>query len=207
MDRAKGNRFWKAHGVGASTCGICATGFASQAEVDEIHEESILPNSLSPAWCLLFLLAVVPTNGATLKPETLAAWNASVEQTSLTLQSGVAPAGDFLWALEDPGRSERIRQGELFGCDETFSVTVLNRAFWMRAALDAEYEFTNIRLDERRFYSTTKTTRRQEIEQYGEPDERLTIEGRGDGYDGGGTQFRACWKRTAESTMKSRRSS
>jgi len=68
------------------------------------------------------------------------------------------------------------------GCYDTFSVLVLNKALFMRSALEADYDSENIRVDERRFYSITKSTRVQEIEGYGKPGEHRRPEGQGDGY-------------------------
>jgi hypothetical protein len=66
--------------------------------------------------------------------------------------------------------------------DDKFSMLLMNRAFFLRAALDADYEATNVRLDKCRFYSVSKTTRVQEIEGYGQPGEHSIPEGEGAGY-------------------------
>lgn len=66
--------------------------------------------------------------------------------------------------------------------DDNFSMLVMNKALFLKMALDADYYATNVRLDERRFYSVSKTTRIQEVEDYGEPSEHKIPEGEGGGY-------------------------
>ena len=66
--------------------------------------------------------------------------------------------------------------------DDTFSMLLMNRALFQRHALAAHYQATNVRLGERRFYSVTRTTRVQEIEDYGQPSEHRFAEGEGSGY-------------------------
>jgi hypothetical protein len=66
--------------------------------------------------------------------------------------------------------------------DDNFSMLVMNKALFLKMALDADYCATNVRLDERRFYSVSKTTRVQEVQDYGEPGERRIPEGEGGGY-------------------------
>ena len=41
----------------------------------------------------------------------------------------------------------------------------MNKAFSLKTALDADYQATDVRLDNRRFYSFSKTTCVQEIEE------------------------------------------
>jgi len=57
----------------------------------------------------------------------------------------------------------------------------MNKAFFLRAALDADYQAANVRLDDRHFYSVSRTTRMQEIEDYGRPGEHRMPEGEGGG--------------------------
>jgi hypothetical protein len=54
---------------------------------------------------------------------------------------------------------------------------LMNKVFFLKTALDADYQATNVRLDGRRFYSVSRTTRVQEIE-----DGRRIPEGEGGGY-------------------------
>jgi hypothetical protein len=68
------------------------------------------------------------------------------------------------------------------GTDDRFSMLLMNRAFFLKTALDADYHATNMRLDDRRFYSISRTTRVQEVEEYGQPGECRKPEGEGSGY-------------------------
>jgi hypothetical protein len=65
---------------------------------------------------------------------------------------------------------------------DTFSMLLMNKALFLKMAVDADYQTTNVRLNERRFYSVSRTTRVQEIQDYGQPSERRLPEGEGDGY-------------------------
>ena len=64
---------------------------------------------------------------------------------------------------------------------DRFSVLLMNKSFFLKTALDTEYESCYIRVDDRRGYTVTRTTRVQEIEEYGTPSERVLHEGEGRG--------------------------
>jgi hypothetical protein len=66
--------------------------------------------------------------------------------------------------------------------DDYFSMRLMNKAFFLKTTLDADYQATNVRLDDRRFYSVSRSTRVQEIEEYGRPGEHRFPEGEGGGY-------------------------
>jgi hypothetical protein len=66
--------------------------------------------------------------------------------------------------------------------DDKFSMLLMNKAFLLKTVLDADYQVTNVRLDDHRFYSISKATRVQEIEEYGHPGEHPIAEGEGHGY-------------------------
>jgi hypothetical protein len=66
--------------------------------------------------------------------------------------------------------------------NDKFSMLLMNKAFFLKTALDADYLATNVRLDPHRFYSVSKTTRVQEIEGYGQAGEHKIPEGEGGGY-------------------------
>ena len=66
--------------------------------------------------------------------------------------------------------------------DDRFSMLIVNKALFLNSALDADYHTTIVRLDDRRFYSISRTTRVQEVEEYGEPGEYRKPEGEGSGY-------------------------
>ena len=63
-----------------------------------------------------------------------------------------------------------------------FSMQLMNKAFFLKTMLDADYQATNVRVDERRFYSVSRSTRVQEIEDYGRPSQHRMPEGQGGGY-------------------------
>lgn len=66
--------------------------------------------------------------------------------------------------------------------DDSFSMRLMNRALFLKTALDADYQATNVHLDDRRFYSVSRTTRMQEIADYNQPGEHRFAEGEGSGY-------------------------
>ena len=66
--------------------------------------------------------------------------------------------------------------------DDYFSMRLMNKAFFLRTTLDADYRATNVRLDDRHFYSISRTTRVQEIEDCSRPGEHRFPEGEGHGY-------------------------
>jgi hypothetical protein len=66
--------------------------------------------------------------------------------------------------------------------DDTFSMRLMNKAFFLKTALDADYRAANVRVDAYRFYSIARSTRVQEIESYGQPGEHKLPEGEGGGY-------------------------
>jgi hypothetical protein len=66
--------------------------------------------------------------------------------------------------------------------NEKFTMQLVNHEFFAKMAVDADYKVTNLRLDHSRFYSVARTTRVQQIENYGEPGEHMIPEGQGGGY-------------------------
>jgi hypothetical protein len=195
----------------------------------------------------LLLLATivfpVQADAATLKPETVTAWNDYLQAANADLQDRIRPGGRFLWTFENDERAVKIRSGEIVvapapgqnpakvpgglihhwmgakflpsarledvlevardydhykdfyrpyvvesktiarnGADDKFSVLLMNKALFLKSALDADFQATNVRLDERRFYSISRTTRVQEIEECGRPEEYRKPEGEGSGY-------------------------
>jgi len=185
----------------------------------------------------------VEMNAATLKSETLTAWEDYLQTANVNLQDRIRPGGSFLWTLEDAGRAASVRGGEIVvvpaigqnptkapgglihhwmgamfvsnvtlddvlevthdydhykqfyrpsviesklidrgNSDDKFSMLLMNKALFLKTVLDADYQVTNVRLDDRRFYSISTTTRVQEIEEYGQPGEHQIAEGEGRGY-------------------------
>jgi len=66
--------------------------------------------------------------------------------------------------------------------DEKFAMQLVNHEFFAKMALDADYRVTNVHLDHGRFYSIARTTRVQQLENYGQPHEHMIPEGQGGGY-------------------------
>jgi len=96
---------------------------------------------------------------------------------------------DVLAVLGDYGRykefyqptvidSKAIATGE---AKDRFSILLRSKSFFLKTALDTDYESWYVRVDERRGYSVSRSTRVQEIEEYGAPSERILPEGEGHG--------------------------
>jgi hypothetical protein len=66
--------------------------------------------------------------------------------------------------------------------NDYFSMQLMNKALFLKIMLDADYHSTNVRLADRRFYSVSKSTRVQEIQDYGRPSQHRMPEGQGGGY-------------------------
>lgn len=62
---------------------------------------------------LMCALTATALDAASLRPETIAAWDQHVQAINARLQERLAGAKPFLWVDEVPGRSERVRQGEI----------------------------------------------------------------------------------------------
>jgi hypothetical protein len=65
--------------------------------------------------------------------------------------------------------------------NDTFSMVVMNTSFFAKSALDSDYRSEFVQLDDQRWYSTTETTRVQEVSNYGSPSEHMLPEGHGIG--------------------------
>jgi len=64
---------------------------------------------------------------------------------------------------------------------DRFSMLLMNKSFFLKTALDTDYESCYVHVDDRRGYSVSRTTRIQEIEEYGAPAEHVLQEGEGHG--------------------------
>jgi hypothetical protein len=195
------------------------------------------------ALVLAALLIPMQAHAASLKAETVAAWDDYVQSVGLATQDRGRPGGSFLWTYEQPERIAKVHNGEIVIApapgpnprkapgglihhwvaaaflpdtllddvlavtqdydhykdfyrpwviasktvsrelpDDRFSMVLMNRALFVKTTLDADYQATNVRLDRRRFYSISKSTRVQEIEDYGQPGEHRLPAGEGGGY-------------------------
>lgn len=63
--------------------------------------------------CVTFVLILIQfhpsTGGASLKPETKAAWDAYLQTETTAMQARLQPGAHFLWLDDEPGRAESIR--------------------------------------------------------------------------------------------------
>jgi hypothetical protein len=64
---------------------------------------------------------------------------------------------------------------------DRFSMPLANSLLFLKTALDIDYESGEVHLDDRRVYSVPRTTRIQEIEEYGNPTQHIVHEGEGNG--------------------------
>jgi hypothetical protein len=64
---------------------------------------------------------------------------------------------------------------------DRYSMLLINRSFFLKTALDTDYESCYVRLDDRRGYSLSRATRIQEIQEYGAPSQRTLNEDEGHG--------------------------
>ena len=68
------------------------------------------------------------------------------------------------------------------GTCEKYSMRVVNKETVAETALDMEYETCYSQIDDRRWYSVTRSTRVQEIRHYGRPDEQELLPDHGSGF-------------------------
>ncbi len=64
---------------------------------------------------------------------------------------------------------------------DRFSLLLMNKSLFTKAALDADYRSSYTRVDDHRWYSVTKTTRVQEIADFGSSSQRTLPENQGTG--------------------------
>ncbi len=78
-----------------------------------------------------------------------------------------------------------VVDSKLLGCADgghEFSMRWVNKVLFVTAAIDGEYESRDIRVDEKRLYTFSRTTGVREIADYGKPTERRLQPGQGNGY-------------------------
>jgi hypothetical protein len=68
------------------------------------------------------------------------------------------------------------------GVEQSFSIRSLHRALMVTAVMDSEFVARAVQLDATRAYIVADTTRVQDVENYGKPDERVLPPDRGRGY-------------------------
>jgi hypothetical protein len=74
--------------------------------------------------------------------------------------------------------SKPIEMGE---CEDRFSIVIMNKSFFAKSALDSDYRSIFVRVDDEHWYSTTETTRIQEVADYGAASQHLLPEDHGTG--------------------------
>ena len=97
---------------------------------------------------------------------------------------------DILEVTEDYDRYQEVYRPSVIASKtvarenstDYFSMQLMNKAFFLKTTLDADYQATNVRLDDRHFYSVSRSTRVQEIEDHGRLSQRRLPEGQGGGY-------------------------
>ena len=70
---------------------------------------------------------------------------------------------------------------EIAESEDRFALTIMNKSFFAKSALDSDYRSTFTRMDDEHWYSTTETTRVQELADYGGGSQHILPEGRGKG--------------------------
>jgi hypothetical protein len=96
---------------------------------------------------------------------------------------------DVLPVMRDYGRYKEFYQphiieSKMLGADDTcdrFSMVLMNKAFFKKTALDSDYQASYFRVDDHRLYSISKSTRIQEISEYGMPGQHTLPENEGTG--------------------------
>jgi len=96
---------------------------------------------------------------------------------------------DTLAVLSDYARYKEIFQPTVVhskaiatsDAKDRFSLVLTNTSTLLKTTLDTDYESCYVRIDDRRGYTVSRTTRIQEIEEAGTPAERLMREGEGHG--------------------------
>ena len=98
---------------------------------------------------------------------------------------------DVLDVVRDYGRYKDFykpavidsKQAGQFGPqDYRFSMVLLNQELFAKSALETDYEASYVQVDARRWYSITRTTRVQQIDDYGQPGQHKLPVGQGNGY-------------------------
>ena len=79
----------------------------------------------------------------------------------------------------------KVVDSKLLACEDghqKYSVLWLNNVLFVNAALQSQYEARDFPVDQRRWYNIAHVTSAQEIESYGQKDERFLPPGQGNGF-------------------------
>jgi hypothetical protein len=96
---------------------------------------------------------------------------------------------DVLQVVRDYGRYKELYQPTVIAskaiarseAKDRFSMVLISTSYLLKTALDADYESCYVHVDDRRAYNVTRTTRIQEIEEYGSLNPQILREGEGNG--------------------------
>ena len=75
--------------------------------------------------------------------------------------------------------SQPLRKSE---SGNRFSMVMLNKALFSKTALDAEFQESYVRVSEKKWYGVVASTRVQQVDNYGQPDQRKLSPDEGSGY-------------------------
>jgi hypothetical protein len=109
-------------------------------------------------------------------------WVGAVFIAHVTLKDVLRVVSDYArykdWYQPSVIDSKVIATGEAI---DRFSMLLVNKSLFLKTAFDTDYESCYVHVDDRRRYSVFRTTRIQEIEEYGSPAQRTLREGKGSG--------------------------
>jgi len=100
-----------------------------------------------------------------------------------------ASIGDVMHVVRDYDHYQEFYQPNVVGSkpiemgerEDRFSVVIMNKSFFAKSALDSDYRSTFVRVDDEHWYSTSETTRVQEMADYGAASQHLLPEDHGRG--------------------------
>jgi hypothetical protein len=201
-------------------------------------------NSLKTAYAIALsaIAGVANMSGASLKPETVNAWDEYVRNARIRIEQRLKGDSPFLWIDGSPEKSARVlrrqivvapmspqvpekvpdglvhdwigaafiphadisdvlqvirdysRYSEFYSPTvleakalatsktmDRFSMVLMNKALFSRIALEGNYQTSYVRLNDRRIYSVSFTTRMREIAEYGSPEQHLLPDNEGTG--------------------------
>ena len=191
---------------------------------------------------VIFLISFSCAQAASLRPETVQAWEEYIQEANTRVQQRLTPGSSFLWMDEAEERGAKARNKqivvspvgphiprkipsglihdwiavafmpkltisdvlpvirdydrykefyhpnvidsktiELHDSRDRFSTVLINKVFFKKTALDSDYEASYFRVDARRLYTISQSTRIQEIAEYGATGEHALPENEGTG--------------------------
>jgi hypothetical protein len=100
-----------------------------------------------------------------------------------------ATIGDVMRAVRDYDHYQAIYHPNVVGSrliemgesEDRFSMVIMNKSFFAKSALDSDYRSTFVRVDDQHCYTTSETTRIQEVADYGAASQHLLPEDQGKG--------------------------